>query len=158
VNTKQSGIVITEEQKIALDLIHLAKIEHADEVLVINVGGYLGESTRRELEYAQRLGKHIRWLEPPKDEPTDEIWFDLYCGPMNEQCEHTTDLTQIATMIHELVEIGDCFDVYVQKDGKDIGYGEYTLFKAPNYAVGTETGRAKGLWKAINEHLKQQEA
>jgi hypothetical protein len=31
---------------------------------VLNVGDYIGESTRREVEYAQRLGKVIRWLEP----------------------------------------------------------------------------------------------
>jgi acetylglutamate synthase len=65
VNTKQSGIVVTKEQKITLDLIHLAKIERADEVLILNVGGYLGASTLRELTYAQRLGKPIRWLESP---------------------------------------------------------------------------------------------
>jgi hypothetical protein len=36
----------------------------ADEVLVINVGGYLGEITRSEIEIAMGLGKPIRYLEP----------------------------------------------------------------------------------------------
>jgi hypothetical protein len=36
----------------------------ADEVLVINVGGYVGESTRSEIEIAMGLGKPIRYLEP----------------------------------------------------------------------------------------------
>jgi len=40
----------------------------ADEVLILNVGGYIGDSTRRELEYAQQYGKVIRWLEGVKDD------------------------------------------------------------------------------------------
>lgn len=52
--------------KTALDLLHFFKIDLADEVLILNVGGYVGESTRREIAYAQRLGKTIRWLEPEK--------------------------------------------------------------------------------------------
>lgn len=47
-----------------LDELHLRKIDLADEVLILNVGGYIGESTRRELEYARAAGKPIRFLEP----------------------------------------------------------------------------------------------
>ncbi len=50
--------------KTRLDILHLCKIERADEVLVLNVDGYIGESTRREIEYARLLGKTLRWLEP----------------------------------------------------------------------------------------------
>jgi hypothetical protein len=46
-----------------LDELHLRKIDLADEVLVLNVGGYIGESTRREIDYANRQDKPIRWLE-----------------------------------------------------------------------------------------------
>ena len=49
--------------KARLDVLHLAKIDLADEVLVLNVGGYIGESTRREVLYAQRRGKSVRYLE-----------------------------------------------------------------------------------------------
>lgn len=52
--------------KAALDALHMHKIELADEVLILNVDGYIGESTRRELNYAQALGKYIRYLEPPE--------------------------------------------------------------------------------------------
>jgi hypothetical protein len=41
--------------KTALDLLHLFKIDLADEILVLNVENYIGESTQRELEYALRL-------------------------------------------------------------------------------------------------------
>lgn len=55
--------------KVRLDRLHFRKIELADEVLILNVGGYIGESTRRELNHAWRLGKHVRFLE---SEETDE--------------------------------------------------------------------------------------
>jgi hypothetical protein len=47
-----------------LDVLHLHKIELADEVLILNVGGYVGPSTLRELSYALYCGKTIRFLEP----------------------------------------------------------------------------------------------
>ncbi len=53
----------TPEQKIALDELHKRKIDIADEILVLNVGGYIGESTRSEIAYAERLRKPIRYLE-----------------------------------------------------------------------------------------------
>lgn len=46
-----------------LDELHKRKIDLADEVLILNVGGYIGESTRSELEYAREHGKRIRFLE-----------------------------------------------------------------------------------------------
>jgi len=49
--------------KSRLDELHLRKIDLADEVLILNVGGYIGQSTRRELEYASAHGKRIRFLE-----------------------------------------------------------------------------------------------
>lgn len=49
--------------KADLDTLHLRKIDMADEVLILNVGGYIGESTRRELAYAEAQGKTVRYLE-----------------------------------------------------------------------------------------------
>ena len=46
-----------------LDELHLRQIELADEILVLNVGGYVGDSTAREIEHAVSLGKGVRWLE-----------------------------------------------------------------------------------------------
>lgn len=46
-----------------LDELHLRKIDLADEVLVLNVGGYIGESTRKEFDYAENIGKPIKYLE-----------------------------------------------------------------------------------------------
>ncbi len=46
-----------------LDELHKRKIDLADEVLILNVGGYIGDSTRSELAYARYLGKPVRFLE-----------------------------------------------------------------------------------------------
>jgi hypothetical protein len=50
--------------KTMLDQLHMRKIDMADEVLILNVDGYIGESTGRELAYARKLGKVVRFLEP----------------------------------------------------------------------------------------------
>lgn len=47
-----------------LDELHLRKIDLADEVHVVNVNGYIGESTRNELRYAVRSGKPLTWRHP----------------------------------------------------------------------------------------------
>lgn len=47
-----------------LDELHKRKIDLADEVLVLNVGGYIGSSTRSEINYAIGHGKPVRYLEP----------------------------------------------------------------------------------------------
>jgi hypothetical protein len=56
----------TPEQKINLDELHKRKIDLADEVMILNVGGYIGESTRSELEYAKDHAKPIKYLESPE--------------------------------------------------------------------------------------------
>ncbi len=57
--------VWTEGTKKMLDNMHLRKIDMADSIYVINVGGYIGESTKREIEYAKKNGKTVQYLEPP---------------------------------------------------------------------------------------------
>ena len=39
----------------------------SDEIFVINVDGYIGDSTRSEIEYAKMTGKAVRFLEPIVD-------------------------------------------------------------------------------------------
>jgi len=55
--------VWTEGNKEMLDDMHLRKIDMADEIFVINVGGYIGSSTQAEIAYAKRTGKPVRYLE-----------------------------------------------------------------------------------------------
>lgn len=53
---------LTKTKKM-LDDIHKRKIDMADEIFVINVGGYIGDSTRSEIDYALKHGKIVRYLE-----------------------------------------------------------------------------------------------
>ena len=46
-----------------LDDMHTRKIDMADSIYVINVGGYIGDSTRSEIEYAKKHGKEVQYLE-----------------------------------------------------------------------------------------------
>ncbi|MFH7340710.1 hypothetical protein [Streptomyces sp. KHY 26] len=55
---------VTDEQKAALDALHLRKIDLADRVLVVNPGGYVGESTSREIDYAHATGKPVSFTHP----------------------------------------------------------------------------------------------
>ena len=58
--------VWAEGTKEMLDDMHKRKIDMADEIFVINVGGYIGPSTRSEIEYAIETGKAVRYLEPAR--------------------------------------------------------------------------------------------
>lgn len=53
---------LTKTKKM-LDDMHKRKIDMADEIFVVNVGGYIGESTKSEIEYAKKYGKKISYLE-----------------------------------------------------------------------------------------------
>jgi hypothetical protein len=54
-----------KEKDAMLEVIHLARINMADIVYIINPNGYIGQSTAREIEYAKRTNKKIRYLEIP---------------------------------------------------------------------------------------------
>lgn len=51
------------DYKAKADDLHKRKIDICDEVFVLNVGGYIGESTRSEINYALSIGKPIIYLE-----------------------------------------------------------------------------------------------
>lgn len=59
-NMDEGTLTKTKEM---LDDMHKRKIDMADEIFVINVGGYIGSSTRSEIEYAKLTGKTVRYLE-----------------------------------------------------------------------------------------------
>lgn len=49
----------TKEEALTLDKMHKERIKLADAILVVNVGGYIGNSTKNEIEYAKSLNKEI---------------------------------------------------------------------------------------------------
>ena len=57
---------IDENTKKILDEMHKQKVDMSDEIYVINAGGYIGESTKSEIEYAKGKGKKISYLESIK--------------------------------------------------------------------------------------------
>lgn len=59
-NMDEGTLTKTKEM---LDDMHKRKIDMADEIFVINVGGYIGDSTRSEIDYAIEHGKRVRYLE-----------------------------------------------------------------------------------------------
>lgn len=59
-NMDEGTLTRTKEM---LDDMHKAKIDMADEIFVINVGGYIGDSTRSEIRYAKMHGKKVNYLE-----------------------------------------------------------------------------------------------
>ena len=59
-NMDEGTLTKTKEM---LDDMHKRKIDMADEIFVINVNGYIGDSTRSEIDYALKNGKSVRYLE-----------------------------------------------------------------------------------------------
>ena len=55
--------VWTDNVKEMLDDMHKRKIDMADEIFVINKGGYIGSSTKSEIEYATKTGKKVNYME-----------------------------------------------------------------------------------------------
>ena len=58
------AVAISGAEKERLDAVHKRKIDLADRVHVINVDGYVGESTRSEIDYARERAVPVTWLEP----------------------------------------------------------------------------------------------
>ncbi len=59
-NMDEGTLTKTKEM---LDDMHKRKIDMADEIYVINVGGYVGDSTKSEINYAKQTGKKVNYLE-----------------------------------------------------------------------------------------------
>lgn len=66
VGVQTTGLKIDPHTKKRLDELHLRKIDLADYVLVLNMDGYIGESTRAEIDYATKIGKPLRYHVSPK--------------------------------------------------------------------------------------------
>ncbi len=62
----------TTPEKQGLDELHFRRIDLSDGIFVVNVGGYVGSSTRREILYAGGQGKAVEWMFP--DALPD--WYD----------------------------------------------------------------------------------
>lgn len=59
--------VFTDGVKEMLDDMHKRKIDMADEIFVINKNGYVGKSTKSEIEYALKTNKKVNYMEPTRE-------------------------------------------------------------------------------------------
>lgn len=59
----KSHIGDQERVKEIVDEVHKRKIDLSDEILVINIGDYIGDSTKSEIKYAIDHNKPVKWLE-----------------------------------------------------------------------------------------------
>lgn len=87
------------DNKEMLDDMHRSKIDMADEIFVINVGGYIGESTKSEIAYAESKGKTITYLEQPSF-PGLRIVKDTY----GYRCEQ---VNRIVNIIQKHIDVSD---------------------------------------------------
>src|SRR5262245_20616500 len=73
------------------DAMHKRRIDVADEVMIVNVGGYIGESTGRELAYARSKGKKVRFLEScPEFDRIAALETDAYTK-LKSMMDHAAD-------------------------------------------------------------------
>lgn len=56
------NISITEDQKLKLDKLHFEKIDISDCIVVVNYNNYIGESTKKEIEYATNTNKPVFYM------------------------------------------------------------------------------------------------
>lgn len=80
--------------KARLDKLHKRKIALADYVLVLNVGGYIGESTRSEIDYALALGVPVCYLQPPAAPPQV-----MHCGCGYDDCSACMGCAQFGAAV-----------------------------------------------------------
>ena len=57
--TKPNKEAYTKEEALMIDKMHKEKIKLSNTILVVNVGGYIGNSTKSEIEYAKSLNKEV---------------------------------------------------------------------------------------------------
>lgn len=119
------------ETKAQLDALHLRKIDLCDWVFVLDVGGYIGESTRKEIAYAQAKGLPVHYLSqqfPHYIEPKDDLLQRAEAA--EKACEaRADDLRHIAgtnasaeylrTLAREALDIKDPGSSYVPKSQLD---------------------------------------
>ena len=136
--------VWTEGTKEMLDDMHKRKIDMADEIFVINVGGYIGSSTRSEIEYAKAAGKAVRYLEPNKK-------YD-YCAVLHEMEDNGGAYVAFPWNIREefgkgRVKVHALFDG-IPYDGSIVNMG----VKNPDGSVCYIIGVLKRIRNKLNKH------
>jgi hypothetical protein len=106
-HTHLVGPADAERVKEGLDALHRAKIRMADEVLVVNKDGYVGESTRAEIAYALHLGKLVRYTETYEHAVliTRPGLDDIRLGPLRYRHQAEQIATSLTGQLHHTAHI-----------------------------------------------------
>lgn len=134
-DTKSDATLITHgkilpSQKAKLDELHKRKIDLADEILVLNVGGYIGQSTRSEIEYARSKGKPVRWLEPDRAETPGRLML-YHVQVVSGENEGLHDRLSIHELLDGLLDLlEDCEDIEIEITRRDMSQAEYDALPA----------------------------
>ena len=128
--------VITDEIKTMLDEVHKQKIDMSDAIYVINPGGYIGESTRSEIEFAKSLGKEIYYFDTVIEDRNKDEDCDLKIT-LNELIRENKRLIELLRSIIDvfrseyrspsLVESDDDF-AYILTEETEMTYEEFNKF------------------------------
>lgn len=109
--------VWTDGTKEMLDNMHRAKIDMADEIFVIDVDGYIGQSTRLEIEYARSLNKPVEYMscskykeKPPTRKCIEDFPYETFFREWFHNCK-TLEFTSKDDRKKRFVEYVDETDV-----------------------------------------------
>lgn len=106
------GLDMEGKCKTDLDQLHLRKIDLADEILVLNVGGYIGSSTSKEVKYAEANNKIVSYLESSDQEA---VVHDIKIPKLPDQDE-TADVCKVYVSVGQHVKRDDpIFDIETDK-------------------------------------------
>lgn len=112
------GVELTGAEKEGLDELHKRKIDLADRVHVINVNGYVGESTRSEIEYARGEDKEVTWLNDELRDSPPALWkVERDGGWVWFRDEEVAAQESIGQPTHELWEAGDMEELGPDSEG-----------------------------------------
>ena len=121
--------VWTEGTKEMLDDMHKRKIDMADSIYVINVGGYIGSSTRSEIEYAKDLSEHFKSKHYSKVISGDEF-FDILPTVQYHMDEPLADPSAVALYFVSNTA-AEHVKVALSGEGADEFFGGYNIYHEP---------------------------
>jgi hypothetical protein len=145
-----------------LDALHFRKIEMADEVLILNVGGYIGESTGRELAHARALGKRVRFWEEESAPPLPDATLNrlvsadasLDFGFDEAQAESVAERRQIERD-HAAEEEALRQEIYLKSYLKNTTVAPFTPPIDPEPAFDLAGGLAASQARALRDNLRE---
>lgn len=91
--------VITDDVKLMLDDMYKCKIDMADEIFVINVDGYVGNSAKSEIRYALSNNKIVRYLEPIEEEPKVGVIAGMVKIDVLKKFNYQKDVTDLSQQV-----------------------------------------------------------